>query len=108
MKQFGADNLSFGSVSESNTVNKILNGAIDTTTGTGKITTNYNKPGAYKQVVTDFNSLNLQDVIDYGDGKFGGRLQDGTQVMVMKSSKTGPATLQIQYLKKNITKIRYE
>ncbi len=90
------------------TVDDIISDLPNTTSVTGKVTTQFTSKGGYEQALEDFNSLGLTDIVDYGDGKFRGTLEGGTTVMVMKTSKTGPVTLQIQYSKRNLIKIRYE
>ncbi len=93
--------------SGSKTVDDILDGVIDTTTGTGKVTKNYTKPGSYQAELEDFNSLGFKNVKESSNGALVGQLDDGTYVNYRLSDENG-WSLEIQYGSRNKVKIRYE
>lgn len=66
----------------------------------------FERPGGSEQANADFDSLNLENVVDRGNGIRTGQLKDGRTVVVRDQSTTGSPTLEIQG-KEHSIKIRF-
>ena len=86
----------------------VLEGTTETTRRIG-VTRNFEKAGGYNDALNDFRKLNQspERIIKtkYGDGLLGS--YGGSNMILRNGSKTGGATLEIQFSRRIIYKIRY-
>ena len=95
----------------SKTIEDIISGSTETTTGNG-IARNLDRKGGggFEQTLRDFEDLNPANVRNistkYGPGKVG-TLSDGTTVVARPGSETGGATKEIVVSNSKVFKVRY-
>ena len=104
------NNKSSGSIAKeqiNRRIDDVLSGATKGRETKGKAS-QYEKRGGYNDAKADFDSLNVQNVRQRGNGTITGTLPDGRNVNVRNHSSGDASTLEIQYGKNHTIKIRYK